>query len=70
MSNSVTDSIADSRHRAIVIGDSMAGLLAAGVLLDPFANWTADWLMLGRWKWMPRCSSGLTGRVCSRTLLE
>lgn len=42
-------------------------LTAAGA---PTIDWTADWLMLGRWKWMPRCSSGLTGRVCSRTLLE
>lgn len=112
--------------RAIVIGSSMAGLLAARVLLDHFAEvvlierddvadplqsrsgvpqsqhvhvlltqgqrlleqlfpglaaeltqagaptveWTADWLMLGLWKWMPRCASGLSGRTCSRTLLE
>ena len=121
----VIDQIAAS-SRAIVIGSSMAGLLAARVLLDhftevvlierddvsdplqsrpgvpqsqhvhvlltrgqrlleqlfpglaaeltaagaPTVEWTADWLMLGVWKWMPRCASGLSGRTCSRTLLE
>jgi len=120
-----TNSIAAS-SRAIVIGSSIAGLLAARVLLDhftevvlierddvsdplqsrpgvpqsqhvhvlltqgqrlleqlfpglaaeltaagaPTVEWTADWLMLGVWKWMPRCASGLSGRTCSRTLLE
>lgn len=42
-------------------------LTAAGA---PTVEWTADWLMLGLWKWMPRCQSGLSGRTCSRTLLE
>lgn len=126
MPHLLTEAVADSPHRAIVIGGSMAGLLAARVLLDHFTevilierdkgtdplkarpgvpqsqhvhvlltqgqrlleqlfpglatelsaagaptiDWTADWLMLGRWKWLPRCPSGLTGRVCSRSLLE
>ena len=121
-----SDTIANSSQRAIVIGGSMAGLLAARVLLDhftevvlierddilisqnarlgvpqshhahvlltqgqrlleqlfpglaaeltaagaPTVEWTADWLMLGLWKWMPRCQSDLSGRACSRTLLE
>lgn len=122
----MTNPIAASSRRAIVIGSSMAGLLATRVLLDHFAEvvlierddvcdplqsrsgvpqsqhahvlltqgqrlleqlfpglaaeltaagaptveWTADWLMMGRWKWMPRCASDLSGRACSRTLLE
>jgi 2-polyprenyl-6-methoxyphenol hydroxylase-like FAD-dependent oxidoreductase len=122
----VNNMSADSHHRAIVIGGSMAGLLAARVLLNhftevvlierddvadplkarpgvaqsqhvhvlltqgqrlleqlfpglaaeltaagaPTVEWTADWLMFGRGKWMPRCQSGLSGRTCSRTLLE
>jgi 2-polyprenyl-6-methoxyphenol hydroxylase-like FAD-dependent oxidoreductase len=122
----VNNTNTDSHHRAIVIGGSMAGLLAARVLLDhftevvlierddvpdplkarsgvpqsqhvhvlltqgqrlleqlfpglaaeltaagaPTVEWTADWLMLGRCKWLPRCQSGLSGRTCSRTLLE
>ena len=120
------NTIAHSHPRAIVIGGSMAGLLAARVLLDhftevvlierddvlisqtarsgvpqshhahvlltqgqrlleqlfpglaaelttagaPTVEWTADWLMLGVRKWLPRCQSGLSGRTCSRTLLE
>ncbi|MBW4582624.1 MAG: 2-polyprenyl-6-methoxyphenol hydroxylase-like oxidoreductase [Tildeniella nuda ZEHNDER 1965/U140] len=122
----VADTSVDSPRRAIVIGGSMAGLLAARVLIDHFAEvvlierdgvsdplatrpgvpqsqhvhvlltqgqrlleqlfpglaaaltaagaptveWTADWLMLGAGKWLPRCSSDLSGRTCSRTLLE
>lgn len=120
------DAIGQPRQRAVVIGGSMAGLLAARVLLDhfqevvlverdsvadqpqarrgvpqsqhvhvfltqgqrlleqlfpglaaeltaagaPTVEWTADWLMLGLWNWHPRCQSGLSGRACSRTLLE
>ena len=116
----------ESSRRALVIGSGMAGLLAARVLLNHFAEvvlierdtvadplqsrqgvpqsqhahvlltqgqrlleqlfpglaaelsaagaptveWTADWLMLGVRKWMPRCPSNLSGRACSRTLLE
>lgn len=121
----VTPPITDS-SRAIIIGSSIAGLLAARVLLDHFAevvlierdnvseplqsrsgvpqsqhvhvlltqgqrlleqlfpglaaeltaagaptvDWIAEWLMLGVGKWMPRCASGLSGRTCSRVLLE
>jgi 2-polyprenyl-6-methoxyphenol hydroxylase-like FAD-dependent oxidoreductase len=132
---------ASDSHRAIVIGGSMAGLLAARILLNHFAevilierdlvteldsessfesnpessakpklrpgvpqsqhvhalltqgyrlleqlfpglaaeltragaiklDWTADWLMMGRSTWVPRCPSGLVGHACSRTLLE
>ena len=126
MSDLATGTIANSPARAIVIGGSIAGLLAARVLLDRFAEvtliekddvtdllkarpgvvqsqhvhvfltqgqrlleqlfpglaqelsaagaptveWTADWLMLGTSKWTPRYPSDLTGRTCSRTLLE
>ncbi|WP_045057177.1 FAD-dependent oxidoreductase [Aliterella atlantica] len=126
MSELANNTIANSPARAIVIGGSIAGLLAARVLLDRFAEviliekddvtelqkarpgvvqsqhvhvlltqgqrlleqlfpglaqelsaagaptveWTADWLMLGRSKWNPRCPSDLSGRTCSRTLLE
>lgn len=133
---SLNNSIANDFDRAIVIGGSMSGLLAARVLLDRFSEvvlierdeatdapkadalkadaskarsvvpqsshvhvlltqgqrllehlfpglaaelsaagaptveWTADWLIFGRSKWMPRCKSGLSGRTCSRGLLE
>ena len=126
MSDLANNTIANSPARAIVIGGSMAGLLAARVLLDRFAEvtliekddvtellkarpgvvqsqhvhvfltqgqrlleqlfpglaqelsaagaptveWTADWLMLGTSKWNPRYPSDLSGRTCSRTLLE
>jgi 2-polyprenyl-6-methoxyphenol hydroxylase-like FAD-dependent oxidoreductase len=42
-------------------------LTAAGA---PTLDWTADWPWLGLWGWEPRFKSGLTGRTCSRTLLE
>ena len=126
MSDLANNTIANSPARAIVIGGSIAGLLAARVLLDRFAEviliekdditelpkarpgvvqsqhvhvlltqgqrlleqlfpglaqelssagaptveWTADWLMLGTSKWTPRYPSDLSGRTCSRTLLE
>lgn len=126
MSDLANNTIANSSARAIVIGGSIAGLLAARVLLDRFAEviliekddvteplkarpgvvqsqhvhvlltqgqrlleqlfpglaqelsaagaptveWTADWLMLGTSKWLPRYPSDLSGRTCSRTLLE
>jgi 2-polyprenyl-6-methoxyphenol hydroxylase-like FAD-dependent oxidoreductase len=112
--------------RAVVIGGSIAGLLAARVLLDHFQDvvlierdrvpeqpqarpgvpqsqhvhilltqgqrlleqlfpgmaaelttagaptvaWTADWLMLGASGWHVQCESDLSGRACSRALLE
>jgi 2-polyprenyl-6-methoxyphenol hydroxylase-like FAD-dependent oxidoreductase len=126
MSYLANNTIANSPARAIVIGGSIAGLLAARVLLDRFAEviliekdditellkarpgvvqsqhvhvlltqgqrlleqlfpglaqelsaagaptveWTADWLMFGTSKWTPRYPSDLSGRTCSRTLLE
>ncbi len=42
-------------------------LTAAGA---PTLDWTADWPWLGLWGWEPRFRSGITGRTCSRTLLE
>ncbi|MBV9389396.1 MAG: monooxygenase [Chroococcidiopsidaceae cyanobacterium CP_BM_ER_R8_30] len=44
-----------------------AELTAAGA---PTVDWVADWAMFGAWGWMPRFSSGLIGRTCSRNLLE
>lgn len=126
MSDLTNNTITNSPARAIVIGGSIAGLLAARVLLDRFAEviliekddvteplkarlgvvqsqhvhvlltqgqrlleqlfpglaqelseagaptveWTADWLMFGISKWNPRYPSDLSGRTCSRTLLE
>jgi 2-polyprenyl-6-methoxyphenol hydroxylase-like FAD-dependent oxidoreductase len=44
-----------------------AELTAAGA---PRIDWIADWSTLGAWGWVPRFSSGLSGRTCSRNLLE
>lgn len=44
-----------------------AELTAAGAST---VDWIADWSVFSAWGWMPRFSSGLIGRTCSRNLLE